>query len=379
MKNTPLIKALLETWQNSVAQMDEAASSHLKKLVMDAPAKEDSADQTQENTVQDNPKMTDSAMCPTAARFTLANVVLPATTANEIKEALIKVKFHELIYQNWGFHTVDPSGAGCVLNFYGPPGTGKSRAAEALAGELAIPFLKVDLAELESKFMGETAKNLRAAFRQANAEKALLFFDEADTVLGKRLASVTQGVDAEINLTRSTMLIEMDGFSGVLVFASNFPENYDSAFRRRISHHIRFDLPDMDARQRLWDMHLPPAIPLVCDSRTELLTRLASVSAGFSGGYVLQTMRLALPMAVNPEQVEKSQLTEAHLLQAIELVKRGLREVGSDVMHKLDETREMYGLRHTDAPNAEVGIQDESIAPISEVSVELISSTIVEN
>jgi len=110
---------------------------------------------------------------------------------------------------------------------------------------------------------------LRAAFRQSNQEGALLFFDEADTVLGKRLASVTQGVDAEINLTRSTMLMEMDGFSGVLVFASNFPGNYDSAFRRRISHHIRFDLPDMEARVHLWDMHLVPAIPLEAINRAD--------------------------------------------------------------------------------------------------------------
>ena len=193
--------------------------------------------------------------------------------------------------------------------------------------------------------MGETAKNLRAAFRQSNQEGALLFFDEADTVLGKRLASVTQGVDAEINLTRSTMLMEMDGFSGVLVFASNFPENYDSAFRRRISHHIRFDLPDMEARVRLWDMHLVPAIPLEAINRAVLLQMLAEETEGFSGGYVLQAMRLALPMAVNTENVLQSLLKDEHLLKSIELVKRGMREVGGDVQEGLKATREMFGIR----------------------------------
>ncbi|WP_286731057.1 ATP-binding protein [Acinetobacter sp. UBA1297] len=279
------------------------------------------------------------------ARFQLKDVVLPVATENEIREALIKVRFHELIYHSWGFNEIDPAGKGCVLNFYGPPGTGKSRGAEALAGELGLPFLKVDLAELESKFMGETAKNLCAVFKEAQENHALLFFDEADTVLGKRLSSVTQGVDAEINMTRSTMLIEMDNFTGVLVFASNFPENYDSAFRRRISHHIHYQLPDLEARIRLWDMHLVPNIPLQCESREQLLKDLAEKSESFSGGYILQAMRLALPMAVDPIEPGKSQLIEEHLFKSIELVKRGMREVGSDVQERLSDTREMFGIK----------------------------------
>jgi DNA polymerase III delta prime subunit len=282
------------------------------------------------------------------ARFKLTDLILPSSTENEIRESLVKVRFHELIYKDWGFEVIDPSGAGCVLNFYGPPGTGKSRGAEALAGELGMPFLKVDLAELESKFMGETAKNLSALFAEAQETGALLFFDEADTVLGKRLSSVTQGVDAEINMTRSTMLIEMDSFTGVLVFASNFPENYDSAFRRRISHHINFALPDYEARVRLWDLHLVPNIPLACCDRIELLKELADKTESFSGGYILQAMRLALPMAVNTDLPQASQLTQIHLEQAIELVKRGMREVGGDVQERLDNTRQLFGIKQAD-------------------------------
>lgn len=301
------------------------------------------------------------------ARFQLKDIVLPIITENEIREALIKVKFHELIYHSWGFNEIDPSGKGCVLNFYGPPGTGKSRGAEALAGELGLPFLKVDLAELESKFMGETAKNLCAVFNDAQENNALLFFDEADTVLGKRLSSVTQGVDAEINMTRSTMLIEMDNFTGVLVFASNFPENYDSAFRRRISHHINFQLPDLEARIRLWDMHIVPNIPLQSESREKLLEELAEQSESFSGGYILQAMRLALPMAVNPIQPDNSQLTKEHLLKSIDLVKRGMREVGSDVQERLSDTREMFGIK-------KVGNQDISNYQDIVINNELIES-----
>ena len=296
------------------------------------------------------------------SRFKLADLVLPSATENEIRESLVKVRFHELIYKDWGFDAIDPSGSGCVLNFYGPPGTGKSRGAEALAGELGMPFLKVDLAELESKFMGETAKNLSALFAEAQDTGALLFFDEADTVLGKRLSSVTQGVDAEINMTRSTMLIEMDGFTGVLVFASNFPENYDAAFRRRISHHINFALPDLNARIRLWDLHLVPNIPLACDDRSSLLQSLATQTEGFSGGYILQAMRLALPMAVNTECPQDSQLTHAHLEQAIELVKRGMREVGGDVQERLDNTRQLFGIKQDDGTQQDMTPDNQAVS-----------------
>lgn len=326
-----LFKDIANAIKNEVSEMDEKSQQRLEQL--SKLANESSEKQQVEATKAK------------AARFKLKDIVLPQSTENEISEALIKVRFHELIYHTWGFNEIDPSGKGCVLNFYGPPGTGKSRGAEALAGELGLPFLKVDLAELESKFMGETAKNLCAVFKEAQENHALLFFDEADTVLGKRLSSVTQGVDAEINMTRSTMLIEMDNFTGVLVFASNFPENYDAAFRRRISHHIHFDLPDMEARARLWDMHLVANIPLKCENREELMLKLAEQSEGFSGGYILQAMRLALPMAVNPLEPVQSELTEEHLLKAIELVKRGMREVGSDVQERLNDTRELFGIK----------------------------------
>ncbi len=344
---------LIDKWENDLEKMGVPVPRSSKNRVPLVPA--DFPDE--DNTAATILKKEDAMPIPKPelnakqARFTLKDIVVPASTRNEINESLVKVRFHELIYGEWGFNEIDPSGKGCVLNFYGPPGTGKSRAAEALAGELQMPFLKVDLAELESKFMGETAKNLSAIFKSASESAALVFFDEADTVLGKRLSSVTQGVDSEINHTRSTMLIEMDNYSGVLVFASNFPENYDSAFRRRISHHIRFDLPDYEARVQLWDLHLPTKIPLETNDRAALLNLLAEKSEGFSGGYVLQSMRLALPMAVNTQQVEESKLTHTHLLQAIELARRGMREVGNGSQSKrLEDTRELFGIRQVQEP-----------------------------
>jgi SpoVK/Ycf46/Vps4 family AAA+-type ATPase len=167
---------------------------------------------------------------PKDPRFTLdKDVILSHSTRSSLDECMARLRFHKTIYQEWNFSVVDPMGTTAILNFYGPPGTGKTLCAEALAGQLRIPFIALGIAELESKFMGETAKNIQTAFAQAKETGALLFFDEADTLLGKRLSSVTQGVDNEVNAMRSTLLIELERFDGIVVFATNFARNYDEA------------------------------------------------------------------------------------------------------------------------------------------------------
>lgn len=256
------------------------------------------------------------------ARFDLANdVILSASTRLQLDECLARLRFHRKIYEDWGFAAVDPMGMTAILNFYGPPGTGKTLCAEALAGRLGIPFLSLGIAELESKFMGETAKNIQAAFGQARESGALLFFDEADTLLGKRLSSVTQGVDNEVNAMRSTLLIELERFEGIVVFATNFARNYDEAFRSRIGYHIEFALPDLEARRRLWERFLVDGIPL-SDSREVLLDGASSRSEGLSGREIRTCMRLALPKAFLAAERDNCspRLNAEHLRAAIDEV-----------------------------------------------------------
>lgn len=230
-------------------------------------------------------------------RFNLSrDVVLPARTRLQLDECLARLRFHSKIYQDWGFAAVDPMGMTAILNFFGPPGTGKTLSAEALAGQLGMPFMSLGIAELESKFMGDTAKNIQATFEQARQTGALLFFDEADTLLGKRLSSVTQGVDNEVNAMRSTLLIELERFEGIVVFATNFAKNYDEAFRSRIGYHVEFSLPDLEARRQLWGRFLVEQIPLV-DARDALIESVSQLSEGLSGREIRTCMRLALPKA----------------------------------------------------------------------------------
>lgn len=171
--------------------------------------------------------------------------------------------------------------------------------------------------------MGETSKNIQAVFKVATEANAVLFFDEADTLLGKRLSSVTQGIDNEVNAMRSTLLVELEKFNGIAIFATNFAKNYDEAFRSRISHHIHFDLPDLEARKLLWSKMIVEQIPLL-ESREEFINWSAELSEGFSGREIRTCMRLVLPKSL----LEAEALNEEPILK-LEQLKEVIHRVNS--------------------------------------------------
>lgn len=285
------------------------------------------------------------------SRFNLNDdVILSEKTRLHLDECLARLKYHKNIYHDWGFSKVDPMGMTAILNFYGPPGTGKTMCAEALAGQLGLPLLPLGIAELESKFMGETAKNIQAAFEQAKQTGAVLFFDEADTLLGKRLSSVTQGVDNEVNAMRSTLLIELERFEGIAIFATNFAKNYDEAFRSRIGYHVEFTLPDFDARKRLWNRFLIQEIP-INGERESLIEEISVKSEGLSGREIRTCMRLALPKAfIAAEQAQQvACLSAQHILEAIEQTLNTHQEIATQQKRThstqdISQAKKMLGL-----------------------------------
>ncbi len=258
------------------------------------------------------------------------DVILSTTTRVQLDEGMAKLRFHKTIYEDWNFGSVDKQGRSVILNFFGAPGTGKTLTAEAFAGSLGLSIIKLGIAELESKFMGETSKNIQAVFKVATEANSVLFFDEADTLLGKRLSSVTQGIDNEVNAMRSTLLIELEKFNGIAIFATNFAKNYDEAFRSRISHHIHFDLPDLEARKNLWSKMLVEQIPLQ-ETREEFINWAAELSEGFSGREIRTCMRLVLPKALlEAEQAqEEPKLKLEQLKEVIHRVNHAKSEVAS--------------------------------------------------
>ena len=260
--------------------------------------------------------VTRESFAASPSRYKLSeDIILPQETLSIIEDALVKLQYRDLIYEDWGFKKVDPLGNGAVFNFYGPPGTGKTRTAEALAGELGMPFLNVDYGNLVSKYHGDTPKNIERAFENAKRQEALLFFDEADTVLSKRAKTIGQALDQETNLSKSTFLKQLEIFDGVCVFATNEPAMYDDAFKRRLAFDVEFKLPDFEMRKKIWSLHIVEGIPLA-DDREDIINSAAEASESFSGGDILKAMRQALPKAIvkNPENPK---LSKNHLIEAI--------------------------------------------------------------
>ncbi len=259
---------------------------------------------------------------PEAPRRRLSDLVLSAATERQLRTALAKIQYHDKLYHDWGLETIHPEGRSVAINLYGPPGTGKSFAAEGIAEYLQSPIIRIDYAAIESRFVGDTPKNIVAAFAAAREASAVLFFDEADSVLSRRATNITQAADYGVNVSRSTLLLQLDSFEGVVLFATNLASNYDPAFVRRILAHVHFPLPDEAALIRLWAYHLPAQMPRQPDVTPEAL---ASRSAGLSGGDVLNAVILAAAAAV--EQGEAA-VSLAHFEEALAQIRRSKQDVG---------------------------------------------------
>ncbi|MDE5763730.1 MAG: ATP-binding protein [Ruminococcus sp.] len=187
-------------------------------------------------------------------RYSFEQVILPETLKNQINEAVSTVLVEHKVFDEWGLRTIIPN-ASSALSFYGPPGTGKSMAAEAIAQKLGKKILRATYADIESKFHGEGPKMVKAIFRAAERDDAVLFLDESDSLLSKRLTNVTDGSSQAINSMRSQLLICLEQFKGIVIFATNLVVNYDKAFLSRLIN-IEFTKPDKEARYSIWYQHL---------------------------------------------------------------------------------------------------------------------------
>ena len=262
-----------EKWVNENGGLEIAIPNHTLIIRLQiASQKTDSKKEAEDAT----------SFIPSAPRFSFEQMILSERQKSEITDALEVIKHKKLIYEDWGFCTVD-SIPRSVLNFYGAPGTGKTMCAHAIAHYLGKPILKLNYSEIESKYVGEAAKNLQTAFDTARNKDAVLFFDEADSFLGKRIQNVTNGSDQALNSLRSQMLILLEEFSGIVLFATNLVTNFDPAFESRILKHIYFELPNEEARASILRKVLPSQIPFDHILTEEEYTELSKIIEGFSG------------------------------------------------------------------------------------------------
>lgn len=187
-------------------------------------------------------------------RYSFEQVILPEALKTQINEAVGTILVEHKVFDEWGLRSIIPN-ASSALSFYGPPGTGKSMAAEAIAQKIGKKILRATYADIESKFHGEGPKMVKAIFRAAERDDAVLFLDESDSLLSKRLTNVTDGSAQAINSMRSQLLICLEQFKGIVIFATNLVVNYDKAFLSRLIN-IEFTKPDKDARYAIWYQHI---------------------------------------------------------------------------------------------------------------------------
>jgi hypothetical protein len=239
---------------------------------------------------------------------TWTDLVLPAGHLDLLGEIARHVRHRTQVYERWGFGDRTSRGLGVTALFAGESGTGKTLAAEVLAGDLGLDLYRIDLAGTVSKYIGETEKNLRRVFDAAEASGAVLLFDEADALFGKR-GEVRDGHDRYANLEVAYLLQRMESYRGLAILTTNLRSSLDRAFLRRLRFVVQFPFPDAPQRAEIWRRVFPAATP-VDGLRPDALSRLI-----VSGGSIHS---IALSAAFAAAE-DGSPVGPAHVLRAARL------------------------------------------------------------
>jgi hypothetical protein len=179
------------------------------------------------------------------------DLILSPEAKSHLKDVAAAIRLRHVVYTEWGFGARDSAGSGIKALFAGPSGTGKTMAAGIIARELGLSLFRIDLSTIVSKYIGETEKNLNRIFDAARAGNAMLFFDEADALFGKR-SEVKDAHDRYANIEVSYLLQKLEEHDGAVILASNLRRNIDDAFARRLQYVVEFQKPDLVQREKLW-------------------------------------------------------------------------------------------------------------------------------
>lgn len=249
-------------------------------------------------------------------RYSWDDLILPADQLAMLRELVATVRNRPFVLETWGVGRKLAAGAGVTALFAGPSGTGKTMAAEVIAADVGLDLYKIDLSTLVSKYIGETEKNLDRIFSEAERSNAVLFFDEADAIFGKR-SEVRDAHDRYANIEVSYLLQRMEAHNGLTILATNLRANLDEAFTRRLQFAVDFPFPDEAHRLRIWQTLFPPETPRDADVDFGWLARRLKVSGGSIRNIIVAAAFLAAG--------DGGCVTMAHLLHG---ARRELQKMG---------------------------------------------------
>ena len=245
--------------------------------------------------------------------FRWEDIVLPPDPARMLKEIVQQVRNRSLVYEKWGFDTKLSYGKGLNVIFAGPSGTGKTMSAEIIAGELKMDLYKIDLSNMVSKYIGETEKNLERIFNEAGESNAILFFDEADSIFGKR-SEVKDAHDRYANIETGYLLQKMEEYDGIVILATNLRKNLDDAFIRRMHFMIEYPFPEEEDRFQIWQRSFPKAVPLGETVDLRFMARQFKIAGGNIKNICLTASFLAA--GDMEEQQNEAAVEMVHLIKA---------------------------------------------------------------
>lgn len=286
-------------------QLDDAALEIVAKTAQQAPNVEEAADVLWDTARQHSRRTFDSLAECIDSRAGWEDLVLPAAQLEVLRTIPAHVRARYRVHEEWGFAHRCARGLGLAALFFGGSGTGKTLAAEVLAGALRLDLYRVDLARLVSKYIGETEKNLATVFDAAEASGAILLFDEADALFGRR-SEVRDSHDRYANIEVSYLLQRIETYSGLAILTTNQKQAMDSAFMRRIRFVVQFPFPDGATRQAIWERVFPARVP-----RARLdVSKLARLN--LSGGHIRNiALNAAFLAADRDEPLDMSHLRSA--------------------------------------------------------------------
>ena len=229
------------------------------------------------------------------ARFD--EMVLPEDVVSSMRDMIAMVRQRSMILERWDYQRHLGISRGVSALYSGEPGTGKTMAASVIASELGLELIRIDLSQVISKWVGETEKNLGRIFDEAHDANAMLLFDEADALFGKR-TEVKSAQDKHANLEVNYILQRMETFDGVSVLTTNFESSIDQALQRRLNFRVRFPEPEVDERAALWQKLLPPATGLTDAPYDRLAQRFE-----MTGGYIKNAIVRAAVTAAREERM----------------------------------------------------------------------------
>lgn len=288
------------TWPGQLASRFRLTPGQIRDAVEFADKQRSMIDGHQKMTITDifnacrnqsNQKLGELAL-KIEPRYKWEDLVLPEDKLLQLNEICSQVKHYYKVFGEWGFDQKLSHGKGLSLLFFGPPGTGKTMAVEVIANELKLDLYKIDLSGVVSKYIGETEKNLSKIFKEAETSNAILFFDEADALFGKR-TEVSDAHDRYANIETSFLLQKMEEYEGVVILATNLRNNMDDAFTRRIRFIVEFPFPDEASRLKIWKTHFPKEAPLSNAIDYEFLSRKFQIAGGNIKNIVLNAAFMA--------------------------------------------------------------------------------------